>query len=123
MTTLLYWHKEKIARAIFAFHIVWMALLVVSIILTPIFIWYRPLHWIIISITVISQIFFRGCFLTQVEKSLYGWGEDKTKKEMLNFTTRVVNALGIKAKQNTVNLTVWIFFLLSLMVLSIYTFI
>lgn len=61
---------KVLANFMFAFHIFWIILLIGGMTLSVMFNWYKPIHLIVLSSTIIAQILFLGCPVVTLEQAL-----------------------------------------------------
>jgi cell division protein FtsW (lipid II flippase) len=61
---------EKLADGVMVFHLVWIVILLGGIYLSIRYEWYKPVHFVVLSSTILSQILFLGCPIVQLESSI-----------------------------------------------------
>jgi len=74
MSRFLYLHKETLGKTIFAFHMLWVVILIGGGVVSIAVGWYRPIHFAVVGVTVVSQLLFLGCPLTTLEVALRNYG-------------------------------------------------
>ena len=61
---------RKLANAVSVFHWIWVAILLGGISLQFAFQWYKPIHMIVLTTTIVSQVLWLGCPLVALENAL-----------------------------------------------------
>ncbi len=87
---------RRLADIVSWFHAFWLLLLLGGSLIALIFPWYKTINWIVISVTLVSQILWLGCPLTVLEHSLrnkYNPADKSSGSFVCNFCE---NKLGIK---------------------------
>lgn len=60
---------RKLANATFWFHWIWVAILLGGIPMQITFQWYKPVHMVVLTTTLVSQLLWLGCPLVALENA------------------------------------------------------